>query len=136
MTPTDLMSIAAAGMRAQTARMRVVAENIANAEAVGDTPGAAPYRRNVPIFKAELDREMGATVPRMERARPDQSPFTERYEPGHPAANAEGVVLYPNVRTLIEMMDMRSAQRAYEANLNIIEAGRSMVARTLDVLRR
>lgn len=136
MNPQDLMQIAAAGLRAQTSRMRVIAENVANAGSAAPAPGEDPYRRQVPVFRAELDRELAAQLPRMTEARPDDSDFRLRYEPGHPSANGDGMVSYPNVQTLVEMMDMRASQRAYEANLNVIESGRSMVARTLDLLRR
>ncbi len=136
MDPKDVMHIAAAGLRAQSARMRIIAENVANAASTAETPDADPYRRRAPVFRASLDRELQALLPQMTTAAPDRTPFRERYEPGHPAANADGMVKYPNVQTLIEMMDMRTAQRSYEANLNVIEAGRSMAARTLDLLRR
>ncbi len=130
------IEVAAAGMRAQAARMRIIAENVANASSTGQAPGEDPYRRQIPVFEAELDRAMGVERVRMADVALDRSAFTQRYEPGHPAADAEGYVMYPNVSTLIEMMDMRAAQRAYEANLNVIDQARSMAARTLDLLRR
>ncbi len=131
-----ILQIAAAGMRAQSARMRIIAENVANASSTGQAPGEDPYRRQVPVFESVLDRELGAERVMMTRAAPDRSAFEQRYEPGHPAANEEGYVMYPNVQTLIELMDMRAAQRAYEANLNMVENARAMTMRTLDLLRR
>lgn len=132
----DILGIAASGMRAQSARMRIIAENVANAASTGRTPEEAPYRRRVPVFEAKFDRELNAQVAKMSRAAVDRSDFSERYEPGHPAADAQGMVRYPNVQTLLEMMDMRQAQRSYDANLSIVETRRAMIARTLDVLRR
>lgn len=131
-----VLSIAATGLHAQSARMRVIAENVANAGSTARAPGGDPYRRQVPVFEAELDRDLGARTVRMTKTAPDAGDFDIRYEPGHPAADAEGYVKYPNVNPLIEMMDLRAAQRAYEANLNVIETGRTMMSRTLDLLRR
>ena len=130
------MSIAASGLRAQSSRMRVIAENVANADSTAATPGGDPYRRQVPVFEAELNRAMGVEQVRMARTTPDRSDFSIRYEPGHPAADDQGYVKYSNVNTLIELMDLRAAQRSYEANLSVIENGRAMLTRTLDLLRR
>lgn len=129
------ISIAASGLKAQSGRMRVLSENIANADSTGQRPGADPYRRRVPTFRSELDRSLGAQVVSLGRVRPDNSDFRTRYEPGHPAADANGMVKYPNVNSLVEMNDMREAQRSYEANLNVIGATRRMIQRTLDILR-
>ena len=129
------ISVAASGLRAQAGRMRVIAENIANADSTGDRPGADPYRRKVATFKPRFDRELQASVVDLGRVRPDGSAFRTRNEPGHPAANARGEVKLPNVNTLVETMDMREAQRSYEANLNLITATPRMIARTLDILR-
>lgn len=134
----DLMKslqIAASGLRAQSGRMRVISENLANADSTAATAGGDPYRRQIPSFKAEYDRELGANVVSAGRIRPDRSDFNIRYEPGHPAADAKGYVKTANVNTLVEMMDMREAQRSYEANLNIVRSARSMIQRTLDILR-
>lgn len=136
MQADDILHIAAAGLRAQSARMRVIAENLANASSTAATPGGDPYRRQIPVFEAELDRAAGLERVRMTRVAPDLADFELRYEPGHPAADAQGYVKYPNVKALVELMDMRAAQRAYEANLNIIENARAMMTRTLDILRR
>jgi flagellar basal-body rod protein FlgC len=128
--------VSAQGLRAQTARMRIIAENIANAQSTANTPGGDPYRRQVPVFDVQTDRETGAVGVRMSRVSPDRSDFRLRFEPGNPGADARGYVKLPNVNSLVEMMDMREAQRAYEANLNVIESARSMMTRTLDLLRR
>ncbi|OLF74163.1 flagellar basal-body rod protein FlgC [Maricaulis sp. W15] len=130
------MQISAFGMRAQAARMRIISENIANADSTAREPGGDPYRRQVPVFEAELDRATGLNAVRMTDVAHDQSEFTLEYDPGHPAANAEGYVQYSNVQTLVEMMDMREAMRTYEANLNMIENARRMQERALDLLRR
>ena len=133
---SETLQIAAAGLRAQSARMRIIAENVANAESTGQMPGADPYQRQIPVFEAELDREISARVVRMNDVRLDDSDFRMVYEPGHPAADGEGYVKYPNVSSLIELMDMRDAQRSYEANLTMVEGTRRMLERTLDLLRR
>jgi flagellar basal-body rod protein FlgC len=128
------MAVAATALRAQQSRMRIIAENIANAQSTADTAGGEPYRRQTPVFQTrEVD---GATGVALAEVRPDQSPFREEYDPSHPAANAQGYVRRPNVDTLVEAMDMREAQRAYEANLNVIETARAMEQRTLDLLKR
>ena len=129
------ISIAASGLRAQAGRMRIISENIANADSTGKIAGADPYRRKVPTFRSELDRSLGAQVVAMGRVRPDNSDFKTKYEPGHPAADANGQVKYPNVNSLVEMTDMREAQRSYEANLNVIGATRRMIQRTIDILK-
>jgi flagellar basal-body rod protein FlgC len=127
--------IAATGLHAQTARMRVIAENLANADSAGKTAGEDPYRRKIPTFESQLDRELGGEVVRIGRIAYDQSDFNERFEPGHPAADANGYVKYPNVNSLIETMDMRQAQRSYEANLNVVTVSRQMLGSTLDILK-
>lgn len=129
------LKIAASGLRAQSGRMRVIAENLANADSTAQTPGADPYRRRVPTFKTELDRQLGVQTVRPGKIMLDRSDFKTRHEPGHPAADADGYVKLPNVNSLIETMDLREAQRSYEANLNVVSATRRMLARTLDILR-
>lgn len=129
------LAIAATGLRAQAGRMRVISENIANADSTAPSPTADPYRRKVPTFHAEVDRTLGADVVSLGRIARDPSDFRIKHEPGNPAADANGNVKYPNVNTLIELSDMRDAQRSYEANLNVIGATRSMVQRTLDILK-
>jgi len=129
------MGIATSGLRAQAGRMRVISENIANADSTGSTPGADPYRRKVPTFVSQLDRTLDARTVGMGKIVPDNSDFRTKYEPSNPAADQNGYVKYPNVNPLIEMTDMREAQRSYEANLNIIGATRRMIQRTLDILK-
>lgn len=129
------MGIATSGLKAQAGRMRVIAENIANAESTAQTAGGDPYRRKVPTFASALDRALDARVVTVGRVRTDNSAFRMKYEPGNPAADPSGNVKYPNVNPLIEMTDMRDAQRSYEANVNIITATRRMLQRTLDILK-
>ena len=129
------MGIATSGLRAQAGRMRVISENIANADSTAQTAGGEPYRRKVPTFVNQLDRVLDAKTVQLGKIRPDQSDFRTKYEPSNPAADANGYVKYPNVNPLVEMTDMREAQRSYEANLNIISATRRMIQRTLDILK-
>jgi flagellar basal-body rod protein FlgC len=128
------IAIAASGLRAQAGRMRVISENIANADSTAQKPGGDPYRRKIPTFSAEVDRAIEASVVTLGRVKTDPTEFRTRYEPGHPAADAKGYVKYPNVNALTEMTDMRDAQRSYEANLNVIGATRRMIQRTLAIL--
>jgi flagellar basal-body rod protein FlgC len=130
------LNVAASGLRAQTARMKVIAENIANANSTAPNPDADPYQRKVSVFGQVMNRENGTTEVKMTKVQKDTSEFRLRYDPTHPGANAEGYVKMPNVNTLIESLDMREAQRAYEANLNVVESARAMMSRTLDLLRR
>jgi flagellar basal-body rod protein FlgC len=129
------IAIAASGLRAQAGRMRVISENIANADSTSQGAGADPYRRRIPTFRSEVDRALDARTVAMGRVRTDPSDFRLKYEPGHPAADANGNVRYPNVNPMIEMTDMREAQRSYEANINVIGATRRMIQRTLEILR-
>lgn len=129
------VSVSASGLRAQSLRMRVIAENLANADSVATTPGGTPYRRKVVTFTPNLDRETGTTGVKVTKIVGDRSAFNRIYQPGNPAADAQGYVQTPNVNGLIESADMKAAQRAYEANLNAIEAARGMTNRTLDLLK-
>ena len=129
------IAIAASGLRAQAGRIRIISENIANAESLAQTPGGDPYRRRIPTFTSQLDRSLEARVVALGPVRPDTTDFKIKHEPGHPAADAAGDVKYPNVNPLIEMTDMRDAQRSYEANVNLIGATRAMIQRTLDILK-
>jgi len=129
------MGIATSGLRAQAGRMRVISENIANAESTAPTAGGDPYRRKVPTFSSTLDRALDARVVSLGKVAPDNSSFRVKYDPSNPAADATGNVKYPNVNPMVEMTDMRDAQRSYEANLNIISATRRMIQRTLDILK-
>jgi flagellar basal-body rod protein FlgC len=129
------IAIAASGLRAQAGRMRIIAENIANADSTATRPGADPYRRKIPTFRSEIDRALDSQVVTLGRVQIDQSDFRQKYEPGHPSADANGNVKYPNVNSIIEMTDMREAQRSYEANLNLITASRRMIQRTIEILK-
>lgn len=132
---TASMKVAASGLEAQAMRLRVVSENLANAESAGRTPGADPYRRKDILFSAELDRLSGATMVEVSGTRPDPSPFRLEYQPGHPAADVNGYVKLPNVNLIIELADMRQANRSYEANLQVIKQSREMLSMTIDLLR-
>ncbi len=129
------MAIAASGLRAQAGRMRIISENIANADSTPSSPGAEPYRRKIPSFQTEVDRTLGVKLVELGKTRTDNSEFQLKYEPGHPAADKNGNVRYPNVNPLLEMTDMREAQRSYEANINVISATRRMLQRTIDILK-
>jgi len=131
----DSFFIAGAGMKAQGDRLRVVAENIANVDSTGDTPGADPYRRKTITFKNVLDEQLGVNKITVANYGTDQTQFKKKYEPGHPAADAQGYVLYPNVTSVIELVDMRESQRNYEANLNVIDVSKSMISQTLGLLK-
>jgi len=129
------MSISAAGMKAQGTRLRVIAENLANAGSTAVAPDSDPYRRKLVTFGATLDRELGVPLVDVTRVSRDSSDFGESYQPGHPAANADGYVKTSNVNTLVEMTDMREAERSYQANLKVMQASRGMLQRTIDLLR-
>jgi flagellar basal-body rod protein FlgC len=129
------ISVAASGLKAQSGRMRVIAENLANADSTAQTPGGDPYRRKVPTFNNTFNRELEAHVVQLGRIRTDQSEFRTRFDPSHPAADEKGEVKLPNVDSLVEQMDMREAQRSYEANLNLVSATRRMISRTIEILR-
>lgn len=122
-------------MRVQGERLRVISQNIANADSLAQDPNGKPYRRQIVTFRNELDRAIGLDTVRTNKVRPDMSEFGRRYEPSHPAADADGYVMTPNVNRLVEMTDMREAQRSYEANLNVIKSSRSMLMSTIDILR-
>jgi len=130
------MMIAAAGMKAQQMRMRVIAQNLANAGSTPSGPGVEPYRRQIPSFKSMVDRETGVKLVTAGKTVSDTSPFGRRFEPGHPAADEQGYVQLPNVNGLIEMMDMKEAQQSFQANLNLIKASRNMMTQTISLLRR
>lgn len=129
------LHIAASGMKAQSDRLRVVSENIANADSLPTKPGETPYRRKIVTFKDQLDKELGVDKVAVKKYTYDKTDFGQRYDPGHPAANEEGYVQTPNVNTILEVVDMKEAQRSYEANLNVIEVSKSMIERTVDMLR-
>ena len=129
------LSIAASGMNAQTTRLRVIAENMANQDTTGSKPGADPYRRRTVTFEDRLDRQLGADTVQVKKVGQDNSDFPLRYDPSNPAANAQGYVKLPNVNGLVEVMDMREAERSYNANLAVMQASRSMLSRTIELLK-
>ena len=129
------LRISSSGMKVQGERLRVISENIANADSLPTDQNTRPYRRKTITFKNAFDRAIGLDTVRVDKVRPDMSDFKMRYMPGHPAADGDGYVQAPNVSTMIEMMDMREAQRSYEANLNVIKSSKSMLTSTIDILR-
>lgn len=129
------MSIASSGLEAQSTRMRIVSENLANANSTGRTAGADPYQRKTVTFNSEMDRAAGADLVKVKEVGVDNTPFRVEYDPGHPAADKAGYVKLPNVNMMIEMADMREVNRSYEANLEVVKQVRSMVGMTIDLLR-
>jgi flagellar basal-body rod protein FlgC len=129
------LQIAASGLHAQIGRMRIITENIANADSTATTPGGDPYRRKIVTFSSMLDNSLGAQVVKLGRVQPDNSDFRIKHEPGNPAADANGDVKYPNVNSLVELTDLRDAQQSYQSNLNVITATRRMLQRTIDILK-
>jgi len=129
------LRIAGAGLHAQSTRVRVVAENLANAQSTGQTPGSDPYRRKTVTFENAMDQASGSNLVKIKGVGVDRSAFRLEYDPNHPAADAKGYVKLPNVSMLLEMADMREANRSYEANLQMIKQARSMQAMTIDLLR-
>lgn len=129
------MRISAAGMRVQGARLRVISENVANASSLPQDPNDKPYRRKVITFENELNRSLGLNTVQVRDIRPDNSDFGKKFDPNHPAADEDGYVLTPNVNSLVEMSDMREAQRSYDANLQIIKASKAMLNGALEILR-
>ena len=129
------LGIAASGMEAQTTRLRVIAENLANQDTTGSKPGADPYRRKTVTFENRLNRQLGADTVRVKQVGRDSSEFQQRYDPSNPAANADGYVKLPNVNSLVEVMDMREAERSYSANLAVMQTSRSMLTRTIGLLK-
>jgi flagellar basal-body rod protein FlgC len=131
----DAFLVAGSGLEAQSNRLRIVAQNIANMDATGTKPGEAPYQRRTITFKNVLDKQLGVETVKVSGYGVDKTPFKKKFEPSHPAADAQGYVLYPNVESAVEMVDMREAQRGYEANINVIDVSRSMIAQTLSLLK-
>ncbi len=132
---TQALTISASGMNAQTERLRVIAENLANQDSTGSTPGATPYQRKTVLFQNVLDRSLGAETVQVKAVVPDKSAFPQKYDPSNPAANSQGYVTEPNVNSFVELMDMREAERSYSANVNVMQATRSMLSRTIDMLK-
>jgi flagellar basal-body rod protein FlgC len=131
----DALKTSASAMTAQTLRLRTISENIANANSTAATPGADPYRRKLVTFKNVLDRETGSNSIKVDHIVPDAAQFELKYMPGHPAADGNGYVRMPNVNPLVEMGDLREAQRSYQANVDVIDATNTMISRTIDLLR-
>jgi flagellar basal-body rod protein FlgC len=129
------IKVAASGLEAQSRRMLVVSENLANAESTGKTPGAAPYTRKTVSFDSALDEASGAALVKVDRVDTDKKPFRIEYDPSHPAADADGNVKLPNVDMLVELADMRETNRSYEANLQVVKQARSLISMTIDLLR-
>ncbi|MGA1800671.1 flagellar basal body rod protein FlgC [Rhizobium sp. HT1-10] len=132
---TAAMKVAGSGLEAQSTRLRIVSENIANARSTGDTPGASPYRRKTVTFGAELDHTNNLTTVGVKKVGQDQGKFVEEYDPDSPAADTRGYVKMPNVNVLVEMADMREANRSYEANLQTIKQSRDLINSTIDLLK-
>ena len=130
------MAVVASGMKAQSERMKTIAENIANANSTAATPGGDPYRRKIATISSQFDRELGATTVKAGKTITDKSDFRTQYDPGNPNADAKGYVKLPNVDSLVEIMDMREAQRSYEADLTAMDANKSMLAKTIDLLNK
>jgi len=129
------MKIAASGLEAQSNRVRIVSENLANAQSTASTPGSDPYTRKTISFQSQLDRALGVNLVRVGDIGVDRSPYRIEHDPGHPAADADGYVKLPNVNVLIEMADMREANRSYQANLQVIKQAREIISMTIDLLR-
>lgn len=129
------LRIAASGLSAQSTRLRIVSENIANAQATAKTPDVDPYRRKTVSFRTELEQGTGSAEVRVAEVGKDVSPFIEEFDPGHPAADERGFVKYPNVNMIVEMADMREANRSYEANLQVVKQARELISMTIDLLR-
>lgn len=128
-------SIASFGAKAQAKRLRVISENLANADSLAKTPGGEPYRRKIVQFRNQIDPALEAATVRADRTDRDMTDFGRKYDPGHPGADEQGYVMTPNVNPLIEVMDLREAQRSYEANLNTISISRDLLGKTLELLR-
>ena len=129
------LKIASAGLSANSARMRVTSENIANAQSTGSTPGADPYRRKTITFESTLDEASGADLVQVANVGSDNAPFVVEHDPGNPAADSKGFVKLPNVNLIMEMADMREANRAYEANLQVVKESRDLISMTIDLLK-
>jgi flagellar basal-body rod protein FlgC len=135
MDMTKALDISARGMDAQTTRLRVIAENLANEDTTGSDPRTEPYRRKTVSFANTVDRALGARLVSVNKIGVDQSEFPRRYDPSHPAADAQGYVRTPNVNPFVEMMDMRDAQRTYNANLSVMQVARGMLSRAIELLK-
>jgi flagellar basal-body rod protein FlgC len=133
---TTSLAVAASGMRAQSTRMRIISENIANANSTAKTPGGQPYRRQIATMSSNFDDALGATMVSAEQPIQDQSDFQRRYDPGNPAADKTGYVQTPNVNSLVEIMDMREAQQSYQADVDMMQASKAMLSQTINLLNK
>ena len=131
---SKVMDVSTSGMEAQGTRLKVIAENLANANSLATSAGGDPYRRKTISFKNELDHTTGESRVAVDKIGTDKTDFVQKYDPGNPAANAQGYVKTPNVNMLVEAMDMREAQRSYEANVNMVEVSKSMLLKTINLL--
>ncbi len=129
------LAVSARGMQAQATRLRVIAENLANQQTTGGAPGAAPYQRKTVTFADRMDRSLGVPTVAVSRIGTDPTPFPQRYDPSNPAADARGYVRMPNVNSFVEVMDMRDAQRSYDANLAVMQTTRAILTRTIAMLK-
>jgi flagellar basal-body rod protein FlgC len=129
------LDVSASGMDAQTARLRVIAQNIANQDTIGSSPGADPYRRKTITFESAMDQAAGVAIVQVKNIGSDKGDFPLRYDPENPAANPQGYVKLPNVNGFVEVMDMREAERSYSANLAVMQATRGMLNKTIDLLK-
>ena len=129
------LGVSAQGMDVQTERLRVIAENLANQDTTATTPGGAPYRRKTITFANQMDRALGADVVHVKSIGTDKSALPQRYDPGNPGADARGYVSTPNVNSFVEVMDMREAERSYNANLSAMQTTRGMMQRTIEMLK-
>jgi flagellar basal-body rod protein FlgC len=134
--PIDsVIKIASSGLETQSVRLRIVAENLANSQSTGTTPGSTPYARKTVTFESELDQATGSNLVAIKNIGVDKTPFRIEHDPGNPAADSKGMVKFPNVELLMEMADMREANRSYEANLQVIKQANSLNSMTLDLLK-
>ena len=129
------LALSANGMTAQSTRLRIIAQNLANSSTTGNTPGADPYRRQTVVFANTLDKSLGTATVRVREIDEDKAPFPRQFDPSNPAADETGYIKTPNVNSFVEIMDMKEAQRSYTANLNVMETTRGMMTRTVDLLR-
>ena len=129
------LHISSAGMHVQGKRLRVVSENMANIDSLADKPGGDPYRRRIIIFQNKYHKNLNMPLVEIKKIKGDRTPFAKKYDPSNPAADQQGYVKTPNVNMFVELMDMREAERSYEANTNVLQSTKSMISRTIDILR-
>ncbi|MEQ8403072.1 MAG: flagellar basal body rod protein FlgC [Roseitalea porphyridii] len=132
---TASLKVAGSGLHAESTRLRVVSENIANASSTGDTPGADPYARKTIAFQSALDRASQVSMVEIDKISVDRTAFVQEFDPSHPAADPDGYVKLPNVNPIVEMADMREANRSYQANLQVLKQARELISMTIDLMR-